>query len=799
MPENLFRNPSFELGWRDEGDHNQRQVPSHWRVWFAPPSTPNNFPEGHPWSEIEMRVLTKNLLPPEEHALFFWGGEQTVKIFSPGSWFGYFYQRVILERGTYRLAINLFPDAVDHKEGSIKVPAPDPDSALLQFHCRNLSVSDDDYYGGWEQLTPFLERQTRSCTFSTKGGWCYVGAQFKFPWAIKSTAIFTDAWSLEKIGELEHECRGHPREQYKRVFVLLPPGTTVEERLAVSEAVHNAGKGWTVGNSADDAGIGDLDSRSVIALNDKRWSDDLKAFFQKYYPGVGYMAAPFDIPEIGYEAPAALNTRQVEGAMLASDLLSSGVRFVNPSTHHPSKITSEFGNVRPTFVHEGLDLRASFRGNGDMVVAAFRGEVIRAGYYNDEPWYGWQVRTRTSLPDGRVMYLRYAHMIENSLEVQVADHIDAGKVLGRPDNTGNSSGDHLHFDVKVGDKYADPAMLIDWKVQEIPPPPDAEGLYPKGAVGHWGTQLLGAPGQAAEFTLSLPAPTLKTVLVMGELQYAKPPTIPIYRHWVRDQDQYKWLNGFNSYDDAAKAWCDLFWEGLVITCQQHGIKEVWVESLNETYDPDYHSSQKAAAFDSAFIKEIARRDALNREIKFRAIFLTAGVGNPLLPNEPGGKAQWDDFLEPLFALAMEHGAIAGYHNYWIAHKDHPEWFDQLGPWLQYRFEFIDDYLRAKKIYVNWFFSESGPIGGNWDGVNPPGLNAAAGWKAVYGDSDSAWARVVSECLKVERYLADLNKQWGRRILGCSWFQVGSTDQAWKPFDPGDRLLSLRDAIRNEYA
>jgi hypothetical protein len=45
---------------------------------------------------------------------------------------------------------------------------------------------------------------------------------------------------------------------------------------------------FTIGNSADDAGIGDLDVRRVIAVNPEQWPTDLQAFFREHYPGVEY-------------------------------------------------------------------------------------------------------------------------------------------------------------------------------------------------------------------------------------------------------------------------------------------------------------------------------------------------------------------------------------------------------------------------------------------------------------------------------------------------------------------------------
>ncbi len=83
--------------------------------------------------------------------------------------------------------------------------------------------------------------------------------------------------------------RGLPRTQYARVYVLLPPDANAAWVTAVLDATWNRSR-YTVGGSADDAGIGDLDNRRVIAVNPGRWPDDLRAFFERYYPGVKYIS-----------------------------------------------------------------------------------------------------------------------------------------------------------------------------------------------------------------------------------------------------------------------------------------------------------------------------------------------------------------------------------------------------------------------------------------------------------------------------------------------------------------------------
>jgi murein DD-endopeptidase MepM/ murein hydrolase activator NlpD len=98
--------------------------------------------------------------------------------------------------------------------------------------------------------------------------------------------------------------RGQPREPYARTYVLLPPGADAAWARAVVDAAWDKYR-FTVGGSADDAGIGDLDFRRVVAVNPAAWGDDLRAFFEHHYPGAIYVPVEAESPA---ELGAALDT-----------------------------------------------------------------------------------------------------------------------------------------------------------------------------------------------------------------------------------------------------------------------------------------------------------------------------------------------------------------------------------------------------------------------------------------------------------------------------------------------------------
>lgn len=94
--------------------------------------------------------------------------------------------------------------------------------------------------------------------------------------------------------------RGQPRIQYERTYVLLPPEAGPDWIHAIADASWSEHR-YTVGGSADDAGIGDLDCRHIIAVNPARWPADLPAFFQEHYPGITLELVTADTPEMLYQ------------------------------------------------------------------------------------------------------------------------------------------------------------------------------------------------------------------------------------------------------------------------------------------------------------------------------------------------------------------------------------------------------------------------------------------------------------------------------------------------------------------
>ncbi|MFX4293625.1 peptidoglycan DD-metalloendopeptidase family protein [Streptomyces bohaiensis] len=101
--------------------------------------------------------------------------------------------------------------------------------------------------------------------------------------------------------------------------------------------------------------------------------------------------------------------------------------------------------------HTGVDFTAP---TGTTVRAASAGEVITAGRNAS---YGIQIVI--SHPDGT--YSQYAHLSRS--DVTAGQNVATGEAIGLVGSTGNTTGPHLHFEIRTGPEYGtdiDPVLYL---------------------------------------------------------------------------------------------------------------------------------------------------------------------------------------------------------------------------------------------------------------------------------------------------------------------------------------------------
>jgi len=132
------------------------------------------------------------------------------------------------------------------------------------------------------------------------------------------------------------------------------------------------------------------------------------------------------------------------GTMERPDYMGTG-SFIRP---YYGTISSRFGSRR-SGNHTGVD----FCGNrGDAIIAADNGTVIFSGWSG-----GYGKVIKIDHHNGYITY--YAHC--NSLDVNEGDVVKKGQKIATVGSTGNSTGPHVHFEIRYNDEVLNPMNYVN--------------------------------------------------------------------------------------------------------------------------------------------------------------------------------------------------------------------------------------------------------------------------------------------------------------------------------------------------
>lgn len=118
-----------------------------------------------------------------------------------------------------------------------------------------------------------------------------------------------------------------------------------------------------------------------------------------------------------------------------------------------TRISSEYGTrMHPTLgvekFHNGVDLAAPA---GSNILAAYNGTVVGAGYNSSMGNY-------VMIDHGSELYTIYMHA--SALYVKSGQKVSKGEVIAAVGTTGRSTGNHLHFGVRLNGNYVNPMNYI---------------------------------------------------------------------------------------------------------------------------------------------------------------------------------------------------------------------------------------------------------------------------------------------------------------------------------------------------
>ncbi|WP_135552314.1 murein hydrolase activator EnvC family protein [Paenibacillus cymbidii] len=104
-------------------------------------------------------------------------------------------------------------------------------------------------------------------------------------------------------------------------------------------------------------------------------------------------------------------------------------------------------------LHKGVDIAAP---NGTAILAAEAGTVLIASWTNG---YGNTV----VLDHGGGYWTWYGHIRENGIKVDEGDTVKKGQKIAEVGSTGDSTGNHLHFEVRINGEATDPMPYLGAK------------------------------------------------------------------------------------------------------------------------------------------------------------------------------------------------------------------------------------------------------------------------------------------------------------------------------------------------
>ncbi|WP_330297887.1 M23 family metallopeptidase [Streptomyces sp. NBC_00503] len=161
--------------------------------------------------------------------------------------------------------------------------------------------------------------------------------------------------------------------------------------------------------------------------------------------GAGTTAAFADEAQTALAGTAELVAEQAT-AQAAAVAAKPAVAWEKPVTSYTLSATFGKGGAMWSHKHSGQDFAVPV---GTVVDAVSAGTVVKAGPNGggDGPAYGNAV----VIKHANNTYSQYAHL--SKIQVKIGQKVSMGQQIALSGNTGNSSGPHLHFEIRTTPNY----------------------------------------------------------------------------------------------------------------------------------------------------------------------------------------------------------------------------------------------------------------------------------------------------------------------------------------------------------
>jgi hypothetical protein len=216
----------------------------------------------------------------------------------------------------------------------------------------------------------------------------------------------------------------------------------------------------------------------------------------------------------------------------------------------------------------------------------------------------------------------------------------------------------------------------------------------------------------------------------------------VYRHWVDNKTQERWLNNIDQGIDE-------FFAAMHKELTEYNQYIDYVESINEVCHSSVDRIRKAVKFDVKFADRLSKYN-------LKPVLLTIPVGNP--HNE-----DWYRELIPAVDKVVEYDGAVGYHAYW--------WYDKeengLTSWWPYhagRWTEMDKVFSNYNLEPSYFLGEVGAVVSHDKGKS---FDSDKGWKVHL-----SWKEYKAQLQEFEQLVNTWNTYHKNRCIGTSIFTTG---------------------------
>ncbi len=209
-------------------------------------------------------------------------------------------------------------------------------------------------------------------------------------------------------------------------------------------------------NTNQDGAIGGAEENIVGEINENKEDSDEKSNEENVTNNEQENNNEENNEQDNIEIPVEENNQATEPAKELTqeeqdiENIKKTTTFIKPVV---GTISSKFGQREPTTStvpknHTGTDIAANL---GTKIISSTDGEVVLASEEGD---YGKHLKIQI----GEVSII-YAHC--NSLYVKQGDIVTQGQEIAEVGSTGNSTGPHLHFEIRISERKIDPEKILE--------------------------------------------------------------------------------------------------------------------------------------------------------------------------------------------------------------------------------------------------------------------------------------------------------------------------------------------------